>query len=180
MNKYIDIKVKARKNTKESSVVSEVVAEIHKYLSRNDINTIGLSYPNMYPALGNVIRIHGTEEELEKMYDEALWEGFSVSATRIKRIPENVEYVKISRVRNKMNNAKLNRLIRRNSISTEDIKKYRVKMVSSGLDNVYLQLCSETNNNHYKRFMAVSNMTEEVTGVFDMFGMSAVATVPWF
>ena len=181
MNKYIDIKVKGSKYIKSNKVINDIVTEIHRYLNRNKINTIGLSYPNMFPDLGDTIRIHGTEAELESMYDEDLWGEFNVKVSRIKDVPDEIKHRTISRVQTSMSNSKLNRLIKRGTIPNEDIKKYKIKMVSSGLDNPYLQLKSESNKRYYMRFMNMSECVEEtVEGVFDEFGMSKKATIPWF
>ena len=80
-----------------------------------------------------------------------------------------------------MSNAKLNRLIKRETILAENIPQYKAKMFQHGLDNPYLELESASNGQKYRRYIQFGKLkTESTTGIFDTFGFSNQATIPWF
>ena len=87
----------------------------------------------------------------------------------------------VSRIQANMTEAKLRRLIDRGTISTGETKHYKAKMFSQGLDNPYLELESTSNGHKHRRYLVFGDkITESITGEFDFFGLSKVATVPWF
>jgi len=80
-----------------------------------------------------------------------------------------------------MTSAKLRRLIKRGSISAEEAKKYKAKMFTQGLDNAYLELDSSSNCHKHRRYLEFGELiSSPVLGGFDQFGLSKIATVPWF
>jgi CRISPR-associated endonuclease Csy4 len=77
--------------------------------------------------------------------------------------------------------SKLNRLIKRGSIPEDEVKQYKAKMFTRGLDNPYLELQSGSNGQRHRRYIQFGDLCDVSTeGVFDQFGLSNTATVPWF
>ena len=81
-----------------------------------------------------------------------------------------------------MSQSKLNRLIKRGSISESEVKAYKAKMFAKGLDNPYVELESDSNGNKHRRYFQFGALVDtSIAGVFDGFGLSKEkATVPWF
>ncbi len=80
-----------------------------------------------------------------------------------------------------MSEAKLNRLIKRGSISQDETGQYRLKMSTKALDNPFLELKSVSNGHKHRRYLQFGELSEHATeGEFDHFGLSKTATVPWF
>jgi len=80
-----------------------------------------------------------------------------------------------------MTEAKLRRLIKRGTISQEDVKKYKIKMMQGGLENPYVELKSGSNGQFHRRFLEFGEISlEQIKGEFDLFGLSKEATIPWF
>jgi CRISPR-associated endonuclease Csy4 len=80
-----------------------------------------------------------------------------------------------------MSNSKLQRLIKRGSIAQEEIINYKTKMHSSGLSQPYLELVSGSNGQKHRRYIEFGEILENpVNGLFDSFGLSKKATIPWF
>ncbi len=101
--------------------------------------------------------------------------------TQILPIPTKVSYRTVSRKQANMTEAKLRRLIKRGSISADDVKKYKAKMFTQGLDNAYLELESTSNGNKHRRYIEFGELSDKPsTGLFDSFGLSKESTVPWF
>ena len=80
-----------------------------------------------------------------------------------------------------MSSAKLRSLIARGNIDKEGEKRYKVKMLSQVFDNPYLDLFSASTEQVYRKFFEFSDIQDEsCSGIFDSYGLSNTATVPWF
>jgi len=183
MDFYIDIQVKPDAEMRENVLLNKVYSKLHKALFSLKSTEIGVSFPKYKVLLGNVIRLHGTEPRLSELQNTDWLDGLSgyCQVTPIQAVPDNVAYRNISRIQSNMTEAKLRRLISRGSISTEEIKKYKAKMFSSGLDNPYLELESASNGHKHRRYLNFSEETAlPASGEFDFFGLSKAATIPWF
>jgi len=183
MNYYIDIKLMPKKEIRENVLLNQVYTSFHKRLYDLKSNNIAVSFPEYRLKLGRLFRIHGSIEALEKLQEKD-WLGKYAEfckVSKIEAIPEKIQYRTVSRVQQNMTEAKLRRLIKRGNIPEEDIKKYRIKMFQGGLDNPYVELRSMSNGQMHRRFMEFGELEgTEVKGEFDLFGLSKVATVPWF
>ena len=183
MDYYIDIKLIPNKEIRENVLLNQVYTAFHKRLYDLKSTNIAVSFPQYRLKLGKLFRIHGSKEALEKL-NEKDWLGkYKVfcKVTTINAIPKNVEHRTISRIQQNMTEAKLRRLIKRGTISEEDIKKYRIKMFQGGLDNPYVELVSMSNGQLHRRFIEFGELQDkEVKGEFDLFGLSKVSTIPWF
>lgn len=183
MDCYIDIKLLPTKELRENILLNQVYTAFHKRLYDLKSTEIGVSFPEYRLKLGRVFRIHGTKENLENLLKKdwlGKYEAFCKVA-KIENIPQNVQYRTVSRIQQNMTEAKLRRLIKRGTISEQDIIKYRIEMYQGGLDNPYVELVSMSNGQLHRRFIEFGELNEKPTlGEFDTFGMSKNATIPWF
>lgn len=184
MDYYIDIQIKPDAEMRENVLLNMTYTKFHKVLSDLAQSSIGVSFPNYRAKLGDIIRIHGSKNHLKKL-QKTNWLGGLIgycSISEILPIPEQIKgYRTISRIRQNMTNAKLQRLIKRSSISENEIKKYKAKMYETGLSNPYLELNSTSNGNKYRRYIQFGEIQEQpISGHFDYFGLSKTATIPWF
>jgi len=183
MTHYIDIRLMPKKEIRENLLLNQIYTAFHKRLYDLKANDIGVSFPEYRLKLGRLFRIHGTKEALEKL-NEQEWIGKyqqHCQISQIEEIPKIVKYRTVFRVQQNMTEAKLRRLIKRGSISDDEVKRYRIKMYQGGLDNPYVELISMSNGQLHRRFIAFGELKDEETaGEFDTFGLSKYATIPWF
>ncbi len=183
MKFYVDIILKPDDEMRENVLLNKVYTKLHKALVTLKSTEIGVSFPHYQVMLGEVLRIHGAETKLVEL-QATDWLGRLSGYCRIgsiQTIPSKVKYRNISRKQANMTEAKLRRLIKRGSISAEEIKSYKAKMFQQGLDNPYLELESTSNRHKYRRYIAFGKIKNtENTGKFDFFGLSKIATIPWF
>lgn len=183
MDHYIEIKLKANAEMRENVFLNKLYAKLHKKLIDFNCSTIGVSFPGYKTMLGSVIRLHGNASELGEL-QVVNWLGSLnnyCAVSELRKVPSDAQHRVISRKQSNMTQAKLNRLIKRGTIATEEIKNYREKMFAQGLDNPYLELESVSNGNKYRRYISFGELQPNiVVGVFDSFGLSKKATVPWF
>lgn len=179
----MDIRIKPDAEMRENVLLNKVYTKFHKALCDLDANDIGISFPEYRVKLGALMRIHGEKKRLEALQALDWLGGLSgyCDVRDISPVPEQVKYRVISRVQSNMTEAKLRRLIKRGSISPEQIKVYKAKMYEAGLDNPYLELQSNSNWHKHRRFIQFGELLDSYTeGEFDQFGLSKAASIPWF
>ncbi len=183
MDYFIDIKIKPDAEMRENVLLNKVYTKFHKRLCDLVSTDIGVSFPEYTIMLGKSLRIHGTNQRLQELQSKNWLGDLSgyCKIIEIRQIPEQVGYRTISRIQTNMTSAKLKRLIKRGSIKPEEIKCYKAKMFQNGIDNAYLELESTSNGNRHRRYLLFGELQNNaVTGKFDQFGLSKIATVPWF
>jgi CRISPR-associated endonuclease Csy4 len=183
MDYYLDIKIVPDEEVPIYFIRNKVYAKFHKALFSLNSTDIGISFPKYKVKLGNVIRLHGTENSLQKLQDKNWLGGLSgyCDISSIQAIPDEVVYRTISRKQSNMTEAKLRRLIQRGSISQDEVKGYKAKMFQQSLDNPYLELESTSNGHKHRRYLAFGESSKSMTlGEFDFFGLSKTASIPWF
>jgi len=183
MTHYIDIELLPKKEMRENYLLNQLYTAFHKRLYDLKSKSIGVSFPRYRLKLGTLLRVHGSLEDLEKLQEKE-WLGeykIYTKVSSIKKIPQEVSYRTVYRVQQNMTEAKLRRLIKRGTISQEDVKKYKVKMLQGGLENPYVELKSASNGQFHRRFLEFGELKEKSSsGEFDFFGLSKDATIPWF
>jgi len=183
MDNYIDIQIQPDAEMRENVLMNKVYTKLHKALFDLKSTSIGISFPEYKVLLGHKIRLHGNPSMLNDLQGLNWLGGLSgyCQLSEILPVPQNAQYRVISRKQSTMTNAKLNRLIKRGTISKENIKAYKAKMFTKGLDNPYFELDSTSNEQLHRRYIQFSEvLSEPVKGEFDHFGLSKTATVPWF
>lgn len=183
MEYYINVQIKPDAEMRENVLLNKVYTKFHKALSIMKATDIGVSFPKYKIILGDIIRLHGSYKRLLELQETNWLGGLNgyCNVSEVLIIPDAISNRKVSRKQPNMTAAKLRRLIKRNSISSEEIKKYKAKMFNYGLDNPYLELESITNGNKHRRYIQFSELSDKaLTGKFDQFGLSKTATIPWF
>jgi CRISPR-associated endonuclease Csy4 len=183
MDSYIDIRLKTDAEMREAELNSKVFTKFHKALVTLNTNQIGISFPQVNLKLGSLFRIHG-EASLLNDLQGLEWLGplsGYCQLSDILAVPENTQYRVVSEKRSNMSAAKLRRLIARGTIDKEGEKRYKVKMLSQGFDNPYLDLFSSSTEQVYRKFFEFSEVKDEPSsGTFDTYGLSSTASIPWF
>lgn len=183
MDFYSNVLLKPDLEMPVSSLLNAVYSKCHRGLCDLKSNSIGISFPAYEVLLGDQLRIHGSYQDLVDL--AALdWLGGLIGyceAGQIESVPALCNYRTVSRRQTTMTQAKLRRLIKRGTIVESDIKQYKAKMFTKGLDNPYVELVSTSTGHKHRRHIEFGELrTQPVLGSFDQFGLSKTATVPWF
>ncbi len=189
MNEYFDIGLKPDAEMKLNELLNKVYSKFHKALSDLNANDIGVSFPEYKVLLGKTIRAHSSKNRLVELQELEWLGGLSgyCDVTDIQKVPNTAQHCTISRWQHNMSEAHLRRLIKRaevrgESISEEEIKAYRAKMFKQQMtERSYIELQSGSNGHKHRRYIQFGELVDEpVKGEFDTFGLSKVATIPWF
>lgn len=181
VNYYVDIKIISKVGREESILMNNIFKKVHYSIVKLKTNKIGISFPNYNIKLGNILRIHGDKDILEKLFN-FIKDTKNFRLSEIKKIPDNSKFRIISRIHNRYSKSKLNRLRKRGSIFKEEEKDYLKKMCSSVLNNPFINIKSESNNHNFKLFIDFGEIIDKpLTGEFNCYGLSKkAATIPWF
>ena len=183
MDFYIDIQLKPDGEMPINRLLNTLYTKLHKALCDLKSTGIGVSFPAHKILLGNKIRMHGSSENLSEL-QKLSWIGGLIGychVSDILSIPADCQYRTVGRKQTTMSQAKLNRLLKRGSITEQEIKRYKAKMFSKGLDNPYLELVSGSSGQKHRRYLEFGELRQQPEiGYFDQFGLSKTATVPWF
>jgi CRISPR-associated endonuclease Csy4 len=193
MNNYLDIQIKPDAEMQENWLLNKVYTKLHKAIFDLSATDIGISFPQVDKRLGCIIRIHSTQERLQQLQGLNWLGGLSgyCKVSEVLPVPDKVDgYQTISRIRQNMSIARLQKKIAHQKAkgylkTDEDIKayekQYKAKMFKTGLDNPYLELQSTSTGNKYRLYIDFCDLQKEaVSGEFNRFGLSPLATVPIF
>lgn len=179
----MDIRIQPDAEMRQNRLLNTVYTKLHKALFDLQARDIGVSFPEYRVILGRVIRLHATAARLED-FQQHNWLGGMAGycqLSAIQPVPDDVKHRTVSRLQTKMSPAKMRRLLKRGSLKQEEVKAYRDKMFTLGLDNPYFELVSTSRGEKYRRYIQHGEiLTKPVSGEFDFFGLSKKATIPWF
>jgi len=180
---YIDVQLNPDAEMQENVLLNKVYTKLHKALFRLKSTDIGVNFPKYRLKLGDVIRIHGNRDKLMGL-QKLNWLGGLIGycdVSDITPVPEQAKFRTVSRKQSNMTESKSRRLIKRGTLSQEEVKGYKAKMFAQGLDNPYLEMESGSNGHKHRRYIQFGDLLDvPVKGEFDQFGLSKIATVPWF
>jgi CRISPR-associated endonuclease Csy4 len=183
MDYFTDIKLLPDAEIPATVLMNAIYTKLHKALCDLHSTNIGISFPKYKVTLGDVLRIHGKEPVLNDLQGLD-WIGGMKGYCKISDIvpvPAGSKFRTISRKQPTVSQSKLNRLIKRGSITEDEVKNYKAKMFTKGLDNPYVELVSGSNGQRHRRYIEFGELQDSpVEGEFDQFGLSKIATVPWF
>lgn len=183
MDYYVDILIMPDSEKSSIFLLNTVYSKLHKVLHDMASTYIGVSFPRYNITLGNVLRIHSKKVVLDELLGRNILCGINkyCEVSPIKPIPMDSKFRTISRKQTTMSQSKMRRLFKRGSITEDDIRQYKAKMLSKSIDSPYLELVSGSNGNRYRRYIEFGELLDQpVYGKFDRFGLSKTATIPWF
>ncbi|WP_458399247.1 type I-F CRISPR-associated endoribonuclease Cas6/Csy4 [Mailhella sp.] len=187
MTHYQDIHILADPDLLPQQLMSDLFGRIHKALALEQCDSVGLSFPKLKEEaryLGSCLRLHGTETSLavlQKHLGILPSDYFLLSG--VKAVPAQVEgYRRFSR---RQSDSSLDRLrrrkMKREGISWEAAVEALSENREKRLELPYVNVRSASNGERFRLFIEAGPIEPEATlGTFSCYGLSPVATVPWF
>ncbi|MEJ2042741.1 MAG: type I-F CRISPR-associated endoribonuclease Cas6/Csy4 [Reinekea sp.] len=191
MEYYQEIKILADPELTETVLMNALFAKLHRALVAMKADTIGISFPKVMQKkrvnLGNLIRLHGSEADLNAL-DELNWrKGLSdyTHVRAIQPVPLVREYRQVKRIQAKSNAERLRRrLIKRKGVSEAQAQQQIPDNIEQELKLPFVTLKSSSTNQQFRLFIDQSCRFEQAQpGPFSKYGLSFGvdgATVPWF
>ncbi|MEA2091526.1 MAG: type I-F CRISPR-associated endoribonuclease Cas6/Csy4 [Campylobacterota bacterium] len=189
MKYYIDIKLLPEVDISLGFLWKKVYQQIHLALVEAKDEAIALSFPGygdkIFP-LGDRLRVFAQNiDDLEALsldkWLNRLQDYCFVS--KIKETPKVDKYVSFTRKQVKYHDDVLKRAThqaKRRDISIEEALKHFEGYKEKKNNLPFIQVKSLSSEQELKLFIEKKELNEEMLGVFNTFGLSKTATIPWF
>lgn len=187
MDSYIELHLLPDPEFPENTLMNALFAKLHRGLVSAGEGRIGISFPDIEPkgiGLGARLRLHGLVADLERLMSANWLQGMRdhLSCSTINPVPVTSRHRVVRRVQAKSSpERERRRLVARKGINAEAAKEAIPDSVAEKLLLPYLVLTSQTTQQQFRLFVEHLPLQEKaVPGLFSAYGLSAVATVPWF
>lgn len=183
MDHYLEIRVLPDPELHEGQLLSALFAKLHQRLGQAGEGRVGLSFPLHGVALGGIVRVHGTSADLQALMAENWLQGVKdyIHSTAILPVPAGVSYRTVRRVQAKSAHNKRKRSIAKGWLSEEEALARIPDSQQKPLRMPYIELRSLSNGNLMRVYVEHGPVQPHPQpGVFNAYGLSATATVPWF
>lgn len=183
MDSYINIMVLPDPEMRETLLINNLFAKLHRALVQHKIDDIGVSFPNHAKTLGNVLRLHGKGESLQAFMVEPWLKGLRdyCSIADISRVPNDVSYRAVKRVQAKSAHNKRQRSITKGWLTPEQASDSIPDTAQKPLTQPFVQLYSTSTKQAMRLYIQHQpEQASPVLGVFNRYGLSNNTTIPWF
>ncbi|MEQ4574507.1 MAG: type I-F CRISPR-associated endoribonuclease Cas6/Csy4 [Gammaproteobacteria bacterium] len=184
---YLDLTVLPDPETSAAHLLGALYERLHLALVQQRQDRVGVSFPRycLTPrAIGNVLRLHGEGGVLERLMAEDWLKGVRdhVRASGVQPVPEGVPFRTVQRRQFQTNVERLRRRrMRRKGETAEQAARAIPDSAKDRPGLPYVQLRSRSTGQPFCMFLALGPLRHEaVPGSFNSYGLSGLATVPWF
>jgi CRISPR-associated endonuclease Csy4 len=187
MDSYIELQLLPDPEFPANTLMNALFAKLHRGLVSSGNGRVGISFPDVEQkgiGLGGRLRLHGTMADLERMMSANWLQGMRdhLSCSPISSVPATSGYRVVRRVQAKSSpERERRRLVARKGISAEAAALAIPDSAAEMLRLPYLLLASQSTRQQFRLFVEhLPAQKKPVPGMFSAYGLSTVATVPWF
>jgi CRISPR-associated endonuclease Csy4 len=184
---YIELRLRHDPEVAPTHLLAALYTRVHRALAAQGTTSIAVTFPD-YSAerhtLGQRLRLHGSEAELQA-WATGPWLGGMrdhVSMSPVAGVPTQVQHQTLRRLQVKSSPERLRRrLMKRHQLSEAQARERIPANVAQTTSLPYLTLASTSTAQQFRLFLVLGDAQESAqTGLFNAYGLSITATVPWF
>lgn len=184
MDHYLEIRVLPDPEFNTGMLMSALFAKLHRALGARGKGDIGVSFPLYDITLGGCLRLHGSASALHELEMTHWRKGMNdyCQCGIVSPIPEAKGWRTVNRVQVKSNPQRLlRRSVKKGWLTPEEAEARLPTLTAQRTTLPYLTIKSLSSNQQFRLFVEHGPLqTAPADGVFSSYGLSAVATVPWF
>lgn len=187
MNHYIDIRLRPDPEFSAAHLMAALFSKLHRVLAQRGELQVGVSFPLMeqqHAGLGGVMRLFGDAKPLDMLMAEPWLLGMRdhTEVGAITLVPDYAQYRQLKRVQAKSSPERLRRRsIKCLGISEQEAKTRIPDSAAKWLNLPYLQLQSGSTGQRFRLFLELGPLQQAPQpGLFNRYGLSPSATIPWF
>lgn len=184
MDHYIEIRILPDPDFGPSTLLEVLFAKLHRALGHAGGGQIGVSFPAAGKTLGDRLRLHGSLVALSTLDAQPWRKGLrdNTEHSGILPVPEKVKYRTVRRVQPKSNAERLRRRSVKKGWLTEEEARLRIPdSVEKHASLPFIRLKSLSSDQTFLLFIEQGPIGDKaIEGAFSAYGLSAVATIPWF
>ncbi|SOD41656.1 type I-F CRISPR-associated endoribonuclease Cas6/Csy4 [Nitrosovibrio sp. Nv4] len=186
MNAYLEISLFPDPDFLPTTLMNALFSKLHRGLVTYGQQNIGVSFPDSgnSATLGARLRLHGKDNDLARLMELGWMTGMRdhASVGEITLVPPHAKHWVVRRVQAKSNpERERRRLILRKNVSAEVARQVIPDSTARRLRLPYFVLTSQSTGQQFRLFIEhLPPQEQAVEGKFGAYGLSSVATVPWF
>lgn len=186
MDRYLDVEILPDPEFAPHQLMDALFSKLHRHLAHLQMTGIGVSFPQVderRPALGRLLRLHGSDAHLAQLMNEPWLNGMRdhIHVKGVADVPSKVEYRQIRRIQSKSSPERIRRRqMRRHGLSEAEARTRIPDNVGKTLNLPFLSVGSQSTGHRFRLFIEHKPALGPVFGTFNAYGLSATATVPWF
>ena len=186
MDRYIEFRLFADPEYAPSQIMSVLYGKLHLALAELGTGDVGVSFPDADTGRtpGTRLRLHGTAEALGRLMHINWTTGIYdyVAQSPVQPVPADATFRSWYRVQAKSNPERLRRrMMKRHGVDAEIAFKQIPDSAAEMLKLPYVRIKSLSSGRHFRLFFKPGPIErKERQGSFSAYGLSRVATVPWF
>jgi len=184
---YLDFTISPGPEINASHLMSALYEKLHLALVRDRVDGIGVSFPHysvISKTIGNVLRVHGTEDMLHAFMRTDWLKGVRdhVRITSIAEAPHDALYRVVKRKQFKTSAERMRRRrMRRKNETEQQAEQVIPESVERIPDLPYVHIFSRSTGQRFCLYIAMdAAQVNSVSGRFNTYGLSTHATIPWF
>ena len=185
---YLDIHLRPDPEVAPHQLMGSLYGRLHRALVQLGKQDIGVSFPahdERKPSLGSHLRLHGSEESLHLLLSSTWLHGLYdyLRTEAIAQAPATAKHRVVSRLQVKSNADRLRRrAMKRHGLSQEEAAKRIPASIETRLRVPFVILGSRsTGQPSFPLFIHHGPVLEGISeGIFNSYGLSHQATIPWF
>lgn len=185
MDAYLELLLLPDPEFPPAMLMNALFAKLHRALVTHGEGRIGISFPDVGTGqLGQRLRLHGQAGDLEKLMASNWLQGMRdhLATFAIRPVPDGASHRIVRRVQAQSNPERLRRrLIRRKGITTDEAKAAIPDSVAERLSLPWLEIISRSSQQKFRLFIEhLPQQAAPSTGIFNSYGLSNEASIPWF
>lgn len=187
MDHYLDLRLRTDPELPQHQLMDALFARLHQALAQGKRTDIGLSFPDarqgLRGGLGGRFRLHGTATALAQL-DPSSWLGGMrdhVDLTAVLAVPDRFSTISVRRVQAKSNVDRLRRRqMKRKGWTAAEAAAAIPATAAESLDLPFLTVRSLSTGQTFRLFIRQQPAASAAGGVFNGYGLSTEATLPYF
>ena len=188
MNHYIEIRVLPDPEFVAPMLMSALFAKLHRGLADLGSGAVGISFPDIALespyGLGERLRLHGDSQHLSRLMGLKWMTSMHdhTETSDLFNVPGNIQYRTFFRVQAKSSPERLRRRrVQRHGVNVEAAIQAIPEHAAERLKLPFLMLTSRSTGQRFPFFVNAGNLVDSaVDGKFSTYGLSRIATIPWF
>lgn len=186
MDRYIEFHLLPDPEHAPAQLMNVLYGKLHVALAELGTGDVGVSFPDAKrrPSLGTRLRLHGTADSLERLMRINWTVGMRdyVSQSAVMTVPAEATFRSCFRVQSKSNPERLRRrMMKRHGVDAETAARQIPDSAAEMLPHPYVQIKSLSSGKYFRLFFEFGPLEQKARcGIFNAYGLSREATVPWF
>lgn len=187
MNHYMEVAVLPDPDFTPAIVLGALFGRLHRALVELRADDIGVSFPQYQEHvrdLGTSLRMHGTIERLTKLNGLGWTQGVAdhITVSALREVPSEATHRVVRRRQFKTSAERLRRRrMRRHGETHEEAKARIPEEFNQTITTPFLTIRSVSTSQSFALFVEHGPIAPApVAGTFSTYGLSPIATVPWF